>query len=272
MNNADDPVTNGVNDLDLRKWREYADVLTDSLWVMPSRERKRGHKLEYHGNFIPQVATQLLRRFSREHDIVLDLFLGSGTTAIEAMNQNRRCIGVDLNETLIAGVQEKIQASAERLHLIAGDSADPQIVPKVRAVLAAWQASMAQLVILHPPYHDIIRFSDSPHDLSQAPTTEAFLEQFGAVARHAWELLAPGRVAAVVIGDKYAHARLIPLGFLCMQQMEAVGFVPKSIVVKNIEGNEIAKGRRSNLWRYRALRHGLYLFKHEYVCIFQKPR
>jgi hypothetical protein len=41
--------------------------------------------------------------------------------------------------------------------------------------------------------------------------------------------------------------------------------------VKNIEGNERGKGRDSNLWRYRALQHGFYVFKHEYVVIFQKP-
>jgi hypothetical protein len=52
--------------------------------------------------------------------------------------------------------------------------------------------------------------------------------------------------------------------------MQEVGFRPKAIVVKNIEGNERGKGRDSNLWRYRALRGGFYVFKHEYVIIFQK--
>jgi hypothetical protein len=42
--------------------------------------------------------------------------------------------------------------------------------------------------------------------------------------------------------------------------------------VKNIEGNEFGKGRTNNLWRYRALRGGFYIFKHEYVLICQKPR
>ena len=54
--------------------------------------------------------------------------------------------------------------------------------------------------------------------------------------------------------------------------MNAVGFRTKSIVVKNIEGNERAKGRSGNLWRYRALRNGFYVFKHEYVMVFFKPR
>jgi hypothetical protein len=53
--------------------------------------------------------------------------------------------------------------------------------------------------------------------------------------------------------------------------MQRAGFRPKAIVVKNIEGNERGKGRTSNLWRYRALAGGYYIFKHEYVIVFQKP-
>ena len=34
---------------------------------------------------------------------------------------------------------------------------------------------------------------------------------------------------------------------------------------------EKAKGKQANLWRYRALYGGFYIFKHEYVMVFQKP-
>jgi hypothetical protein len=125
--------------------------------------------------------------------------------------------------------------------------------------------------MLHPPYHDIIQFSDRPADLSNAPSLERFLEQFERVARHGFELLEPGRFAALVIGDKYTKGELIPLSFYCMGRMQRAGFRPKAVVVKNITGNEQGKGRASNLWRYRALAGGYYIFKHEYVMIFQKP-
>jgi hypothetical protein len=55
-----------------------------------------------------------------------------------------------------------------------------------------------------------------------------------------------------------------------MERMQRCGFMLKSIIVKNIEGNEKAKGKQANLWRYRALYGGFYIFKHEYVMIFQK--
>ena len=78
------------------------------------------------------------------------------------------------------------------------------------------------------------------------------------------------RFAALIIGDKYAYGELVPLGFECMARMNKLGFRTKSIIVKNIEGNEKCKGKNANLWRYRALYGGFYIFKHEYIIIFQK--
>src|ERR1041384_2515960 len=86
--------TVAYNDIDLRRWKEYGHVETDSLWLIPSRERGNGHRLEYHGNFVPQIATQLLLRYTKERELVLDMFLGCGTTAIEATRLKRRCLGV----------------------------------------------------------------------------------------------------------------------------------------------------------------------------------
>jgi hypothetical protein len=83
--------------------------------------------------------------------------------------------------------------------------------------------------------------------------------------------LEPGRFAILVIGDKYTRGELVPLGFYCMERMQRVGFRVKGIVVKNIQGNELGKGRDGNLWRYRALAGGYYIFRHEYVIVFQKP-
>jgi DNA modification methylase/8-oxo-dGTP pyrophosphatase MutT (NUDIX family) len=262
------------NDIDLRRWKEYSHIETDSLWHIPARERANGHRLEYHGNFVPQIATQILLRYSKERELVLDLFLGCGTSAIEAVRLHRNCLGVELQSDLCEHVAARLPEAlaAGRLRIIADDSTRQGIGDRLRQEMrAAWGQDAADLLILHPPYADIIRFSDDAADLSNRGSTAEFLAGFRQAVAHGYEILRPGRFAALVIGDKYTNGELVPLGFFCLQQMVEAGFRTKSIIVKNIEGNEIGKGRTSNLWRYRALRGGFYIFKHEYVMLFQKP-
>jgi len=267
------PKTPPYSDIDLSRWREYGHVWTDSLWLIEARDRTGGHRLEYHGNFVPQIATQTYLRYTRENDVVLDLFLGSGTSAIEAARLNRRLIGVELKPDLVEAVRAKVSPALldGRIRILQGDSTRAETATRVREALTSMGAEHVQLLVLHPPYHSIIRFSDDPADLSNAPTLDVFLNLFETVVHYGFDLLEPGRFAVLVIGDEYTKGELIPLGFYCLERMQRVGFRPKAIVVKNITGNERGKGRDSNLWRYRALAGGYYIFKHEYVIIFQKP-
>ncbi len=262
------------NDLNMADWKQYDEILTDSLWVIPSRERTAGHKLDYHGNCVPQIVTQMLQRYTKAGEVMVDYFLGSGTSAVEAHRLGRKCIGIELQSHMVDYVQEKIEelGADKTTRIIQGDSSDRQWTgKKLQKALQDFQVQQSQFALLHPPYADIIRFSKLDKDLSNAPTTEAFLDEFQKVAALAYECLQPGRFAALVIGDKYTGGELVPLGFYCMERMNRVGFKTKSIIVKNMTGNERGKGRTTNLWRYRALMGGFYLFKHEYVIVLQKP-
>ena len=129
----------------------------------------------------------------------------------------------------------------------------------------------ADCILLHPPYHDIIRFSADGRDLSNAADEAAFLCAFERVVANAVQLLRPGGHLALVIGDAYRKGEWRPLGFECMERCRRAGLVLKAINVKDIQGNERGKGKATNLWKYRALRNGFYVFKHEYVMIFRSP-
>ena len=264
--------TTKYSDIDLNNWKDYPHILTDSLWEFPSRSRENGHSNEYHGNYIPQIAQQLYERFTKKNDIVLDLFFGSGTSGIEAINMGRRCIGVELKDELAESVSEKFTPKqlVTDVNIICADSASELAKEKVRARLEIMGEEKAQLLILHPPYDDIIKFSDRKEDLSNCATTEEFYDLFEKVAKNGYDLLEKGRFAALIIGDKYADSQYIPLGFECMRRMNEIGFTTKAVIVKDIQGNERCKGKDANLWRYRALAGGFYIFKHEYVMIFQK--
>ncbi len=61
----------------------------------------------YPAKFIPQLVSRLIKEHSNENNIVIDPFLGSGTTVVEAIVNNRIGIGTDINDIayLIAKVK-----------------------------------------------------------------------------------------------------------------------------------------------------------------------
>lgn len=254
-------------------WRDFEDIKTNSLWIIGSRSREGMHEGTYHGNFVPQIPYQAIRRFTKPEDVVLDLFLGSGTTLIECRRQGRHGIGVELVKSIADGADRRITAEANPYDtwqkVIRGDSASEETIKGVRKELEQHGYSQVQLLIMHPPYHDIIRFSDEPRDLSNAPTLKDFLESFKKVVRGTYDLLEKNHFLVVVIGDKYSNREWVPLGFYTMEAVRSAGYTLKSVVVKNMEGNR-AKRNLENLWRQRAFKGKYYIFKHEYVLFFEK--
>ena len=264
--------TTPYNDIKLKDWRNYKHLETGTLWNFASRDNTNGHSYDYHGNYIPQIATQLFERFTKKGDVILDMFLGSGTSAIEALNMDRRCIGVEIQKDVCDYVANKFEREDldTSIKIINGDSTTPEVKKHIKATLKGLEEEYAQFLVLHPPYADIIKFSDLDGDLSRYEKTEDFLNEFKKVAQIGYDCLEKKRFAALIIGDKYHKGELIPLSFYCMQKMQEAGFSLKSTIVKNIEGNEKAKGKNANLWRYRALAGGFYIFKHEYIFLFEK--
>jgi hypothetical protein len=266
---VEDRQTTAINDINLRRWKEYDEVLTDSLWVEPRRDTAGAHTSAYWGNFIPQIPRQLMLRYTKQNDWVLDCFLGSGTTLIECRRLGRNGIGVELNTDVARQTRRRIRDESNphhvRTEVLSGDARRV----KLRRAFDRIGVERVQMVILHPPYHDIIAFSDRADDLSAAQTTEAFLRMFGEVIDNATPLLEDGRYLAVIIGDKYERGEWQPLGFRCMEEVLKRAYRLKSIVVKNFDATRAKRDQRQ-LWRYRALAGGFYVFKHEYVLLFQK--
>jgi len=266
-----------INDLNLKSWKEYQDLLTDSLWIIGERDKSGSHKGDYHGNFIPQIPNQLMRRFTKKGDVVLDTFLGSGTTLIECKRLGRNGVGIELLPDIAEIAEQRIKEepcfdSKDKLFstILVADSTKEATKNKVEEVLKNHNKQNIQFVIMHPPYHDIIKFSNRPDDLSNAKSVQDFLKLFGNVVSNFIDLLEKRHYLAVVIGDKYTNSEWVPLGFYVMQETAKNPELKlKSILVKNIVGNR-GKRNQEHLWRYRALVGGFYIFRHEYILLFQK--
>lgn len=263
--------TSKINDINLNRWKEYQDILTDSLWVLEKRDDSGVHAGWYWGNFIPQIPHQLMMRYTKKDDWVLDPFLGSGTTLIECKRMGRNGIGVELNHETAKKARELIDKEANTNNIITEVITGDSRKVKLEEALDKLGVKQVQLVIMHPPYHDIIKFSKDEEDLSNAKTTEDFTKMFGEVLDNTTPYLEKGRYLGIVIGDKYYKGTWIPLGFYIMNEVLKRDFSLKSIIVKNFEETR-GKRNQKELWRYRALVGGFYIFKHEYILLFKKGK
>lgn len=71
---------------------------TKSVWTMNTESAKRiGHPAP----FPEELPNRLIKLFSFTNDIVIDPFMGSGTTAIAAIKNNRNFVGYEINEKYI---------------------------------------------------------------------------------------------------------------------------------------------------------------------------
>ena len=102
-----------INDLNMKEWKQYDDIITDSLWIIDKRDKSGNHKGDYHGNFIPQIPNQLIKRYTKKNDWVLDAFLGSGTTLIECQRLNRNGIGIDIDPAILSVAKERATTEKE---------------------------------------------------------------------------------------------------------------------------------------------------------------
>src|SRR5436190_15550110 len=120
--------TSRVNVVKLIRWKEYQDVYTDSLWIVDRRDSTGAHSAGYWGNFIPQIPHQMMKRYTKKGDWVLDTFVGLGTTLIEGQRLGRNTIGNELQED-VAEKARNLVASEPNIYnivtdIVVGDSSN----------------------------------------------------------------------------------------------------------------------------------------------------
>lgn len=225
-----------------REW-DNEEIRTDSLWIIDKRDNRYGSN-KFHGNFISDIPYQMIIRFTKEGETVWDCFGGSGTTLDVGNVLKREIIINDLTPIR----EDIIQADSTTFN----------------------PGKMVQLLIMHPPYVSIIKFSDKEEDLSKVENPETFLLKFREVINNVIRYLERGRMLILVIGDCYLEGKYYPLGFYCAEIVKEKGFIYKAVIVKNFgetSGNKLYKG---GLGRYRKLKGNFYDFSFEYVFVMEK--
>lgn len=161
---------------------ENFELETNTVWAFPDRGKWATHDAKYRGNWSPCIPRNVILRYSKENDTVLDQFVGGGTTAVEAKLTNRNFIGVDINPNALEITKSKLNFECEfnpTIEVMQGDARN----------LAAIPDDSVDLICTHPPYADIIHYSeDIDGDMSLMPMKD-FLYEIGKVADECYRVL-----------------------------------------------------------------------------------
>jgi len=230
-----------------------------TIWNFRNRGSWATHNGNYRGNWSPYIPRNVIMRYSKEGDYVLDQFVGSGTTLVETKLLHRKGIGIEINPKVIKIAQNN-------LNFIKENSFEPKIINGDARNLDFIKEDSIDLICTHPPYSNIIKYSnDIKEDLSLYDIDD-FLVQMIMVAEESYRVLKRNKYCALLMGDTRRKKHIIPLGFEVMKIFENSGFVLKEIIIKQ-QHNCKATG----FWYKKSLEYNFLLIAHEYLFVFRKP-
>jgi len=234
-----------------------------TVWSFPERGNWATHNGKFRGNFAPQIPRNLILRYSEVGDWVLDPMAGSGTTLVECRLTGRNAIGLDINP-------EIVKIARKAMHF-----KRPPDVPKAKYSLRVGDARKLKgikdesidLIITHPPYVDIIKYSNGKieGDLSNIHNIDKFCNEIEKVAKECYRVLKKDKYCAILIGDTRRKKMYIPLAYKVMERFLKVGFSLKEDIIKQQHNC-----KTTPFWRNQSKKYNFFLIMHEHLFVFKK--
>lgn len=231
-----------------RPYRPFAKpkltLQTTTLWNYPSQHyghAQQGSK-EYIGATPSYVIWNLLERYTRENDVILDPMCGSGTTLDVCKDLKRNGIGFDL-----APFREDIQEADARKLPLKNESVD--------------------FVFIDPPYSTHVEYSGKPGcigtlDANTPLYYEAMDKVIGEIAR----VLKNRRYMALYVSDSYKKKKpFMPIGFELFSRLQKHF---KAIDIIAVTRNN--RTLKRNHWHTSAVEGNYFLRGFNYLFIMKK--
>jgi len=217
---------------------------TTTLWDYPKQSYGKTPKgnNKFQGVTPAFLILNLVQRYTKPDDLVVDPMAGSGTTVDVCKEEGRKVIGYDINPRH----PEVIQNDARNIPL---------------------PDKSVDLVFIDSPYGDNVNYSDNPNDIGKISCEdERFYHELEKVAIEAFRILKPGKVLGWLIGDQWVKKTFTPVGFKLHERLSKYFETVDVICV-------VRRGQSSHtgVWHYRAKKFNFYLRGFKYLLIMRKP-
>ena len=216
---------------------------TTTLWDYPKQSygsRPKGDN-KFQGVTPAFIIWNMIQRYTKPGDLVVDPMAGSGTTIDVCEEEGRRVIGYDINPQ-----HPKVIKNDSRKIPLPDNSVD--------------------MVFIDSPYGDNVNYSNDPRDIGKiSAEDEKFYQELEKVALEIKRILKPGKVLGWLIGDQWVKRKFTPVGFKVYRMLDK-HFEPIDIICVARRGQSSNTG----LWHYRAKKFNFYLRGFKYLLLFRK--
>ncbi|HON16590.1 MAG TPA: DNA methyltransferase [Spirochaetota bacterium] len=217
-----------------------------TLWDYPSQnygKEDQGDK-NYKGATPSYIIWNLLMRYTKEKDLVVDPMCGSGTTIDVCRDTNRRVLGYDINPFR----SDIFRADARKLPLEDGK---------------------VDFVFVDPPYGDNIDYSDNPNCIGKLPAyEESYFTEMEKVIGEIYRILKPGKYMGLYVCDYFDKKKgFVPIGFR-LYQILSLRFETVDIISVVRHNKTLSMGN----YRKAADEGNFYLRGFNYLFIMKKPK
>jgi DNA modification methylase len=256
-----------LNDLDGKTWAKYSI----SIWDLVKTPDEM--KLKHPAMFPVELCRRLIQLYTKKGDLVIDPFVGSGSTLVACKELGRRGVGIDINEKFVKLAKKRLSQES----LYTSEIEDHKVYTDDAINLLNYvEAESADLCITSPPYWMVhLRkrsadykqprpYSQLPRDLGNITDYQTFMAELKRVFEKVYMALKTGKRCIVIVMDIRVLNKFIPYHMDIADIMKEIGFVLEDIIIWD---------RRREYNKLRPLGYP-YVFVvnkvHEYIMIFRK--
>lgn len=266
-------MSNRMNNLTGKQW------LQNSFTIWRDINKTSEERLLKHPAMFPAaLAEKLIGIYTlNEGEVILDPFLGVGSTLKAAYRLGRRGIGIDLNAGYVKIAKKRILEEQTELFDKKHTYYEPEIyVADANHLCKHIEPNSVDLVITSPPYWNILNmtrsadgklkrnYSESNKDIGNIADYEKFLKSLKKIYSQVYKVLKSNKRCICVVMDIRKKDKFYPLHEDQTRIMREVGFELEEYVIwdRQKEYNNMKTLGFPYVFRFNKV--------HEYICIYWK--
>ncbi|GBD92739.1 modification methylase HindIII [bacterium BMS3Abin05] len=218
------------------------------VWQFYYEKRDIRNKKLHPATFPIALARKCIELFTHKGELVIDPFVGSGTTLVAARDTNRNAVGFDLNKNYIDLAEDRLSQQS-----IFNDTKQIAICDDARNIPEYLERGTIKLVLTSPPYANLLnrkrknksrrgdlrrneqydqieQYSQDDRDLGVLSLND-YAREISSIFAEILPLLRPTGHCVINVGDMWLENERIPIHISIIEALQAIGFKFRNTII-----------------------------------------